>query len=493
MDLTAYRSSAEAFVSALENAYYRHYAGLDDEYAIEPVYARHAELFAPESVDGLRELAAAAEAGTEEQRRLRMLVDFAVEGFIGQATKDLEAELAQREASLSIELDGEAVPFRHAPVLQANEADAARRAAVEEQLLEATEQQLNPVYRELIERQHDQARALGYASYRAMCEECKGIDLAALQRQTDGFAKATEQRYPEVLEPELRRTLGLGPRDLRRSDLPRFFRAADEDLMFPANRLVPSLLDTLRGLGIGEQPGVVLDLEPRPNKSPRAFCAPVRVPQEVYLVIAPVGGRDDYSALFHESGHTQHCAHVEPDLPFEFRYLGDNAITEAFAFLLQHLVDDPVWLERRLGISDPSQPVAYARANRLLYLRRYTGKFAYEMALHADRGSLDGLAERYAALLGGALQIDWPPQPFLADVDPGFYCACYLRAWALETHLRAHLRERFGPAWFESAEAGQVLRSLWREGQRLRPEELLEKLSGGRLDFGVLLADLDLG
>jgi hypothetical protein len=114
------------------------------------------------------------------------------------------------------------------------------------------------------------------------------------------------------------------------------------------------------------------------------------------------------------------------------------------------------------------------------------------MELHGDGGSLDVLADRYAALLGRALQIEWPRQTFLADVDGGFYCSCYLRAWALETHLRAYLRERFGPAWFEAAEAGQVLRSLWREGQRLTPEELLDELSGGHLEFGVLLADLDL-
>jgi hypothetical protein len=81
---------------------------------------------------------------------------------------------------------------------------------------------------------------------------------------------------------------------------------------------------------------------------------------------------------------------------------------------------------------------------------------------------------------------------YLADVDPGFYCACYLRSWALETHLRRHLRERFGPAWFDSAEAGELLRDLWREGQRRTPEELLGELTGERLDFGVLLDDLEL-
>jgi hypothetical protein len=246
------------------------------------------------------------------------------------------------------------------------------------------------------------------------------------------------------------------------------------------------------GIDLDEQPGVVLDVEPRPNKSPRPFCAPVRPPHEVYLVLTPMGGREDYSTLFHEGGHTEHYAGVDPDLPFEYRYLGDNSVTEAFAFLLQHLVEDAPWLGRRLGIADSDALVAHARATRLIYLRRYCAKLAYELELHGPDARLDALSGRYAQLLGQALRLDWSPETFLQDVDPGFYCACYLQAWALEAKVRVHLRERFGPSWFESAEAGAMLRGLWRHGQRLSAAELLAELTGERLDFGVLLSDLDL-
>ena len=267
--------------------------------------------------------------------------------------------------------------------------------------------------------------------------------------------------------------------------------------MFPESSLLESFDATIRGLGLdlGPQSGVVLDVEHRPRKSPRAFCAPVRVPAEVYLVLSPVGGRDDFSVLFHEAGHAEHYANVDAGLPFEFRYLGDNAITECFAFLFQGLIEDPEWLARRLGIADAEEIAGYARAYRLLYLRRYCGKLSYELELHGDADGdqpWDSLASRYSELLGSALGIDWPSQTFLADVDPGFYSACYLRAWALETHLRRYLRGRFGPLWFESPAAGEELRGLWREGQRLTPDELLEQLTGERLEFGVLADDLGL-
>jgi hypothetical protein len=236
----------------------------------------------------------------------------------------------------------------------------------------------------------------------------------------------------------------------------------------------------------------VLDLESRPNKTPRAFCAPVIVPGEVYLVLTPIGGREDFSIMFHEAGHTEHFAHIGAELAFEFRYLGDAAISETFAFLFQHLIDTPAWLERRLEITDATQLAAYARANRLIYLRRYAAKLAYELELHSSEHPLEQMRSRYSELLGSALGVAWSGETYLSDVDPGFYCAGYLRAWALEAHLRAHLRARFGEAWFEVREAGDLLRALWRDGMRLSAEELLGELTGERLDFRILLDDLAL-
>jgi hypothetical protein len=495
MDLEPYRESAEEFVAELTAEYYRHYAGLKDEFDIEAVYARHEALFTRAAVDELREQAAVPTPGTDERRRRRMLLAFAIEGHLGQATKELEAELARREAELSIQVGGERIGYRESTVTQANEPDPERRAEIDDARLALTEQELNPLYRETLERQHELTHELGYPSYRDMWAALQGVDFDALHRQTEAFRAATEASYGPVLEPQLQRTLGIGLDELRRCDLPRFFRAADADESFPADRLTQSFIETARGLGIdvAAQPGVILDTERRPKKSPRAFCAPVRAPGEVYLVIAPVGGRDDFAALFHEGGHTEHFANVDPALPFEFRLLGDNAITEAYAFLFQHLIEDPEWLRRRLGVDDDGALAAYARANRLVYLRRYTAKFAYELELHgADNGGLDALAGRYAELLSVAVRVRWPRQTFLADVDPGFYCTAYLRAWALETHLRGHLRERFGPAWFEDPEAGETLRALWHDGQRLTPEEMLGQLTGQRLDFSVLRGELGL-
>jgi len=479
MNLAAYRADAEEFVSSLDREYYLHFAGLQDEFDIESIYERHAELFSRDNVQRLRE------AGTPQ------LLEFAVQGLMGRATKAEAAELARREAALEIEVDGEPMPYRQAAVVQVNEPNPERRLAIERARLEAGERELDPLLREVLERTHALAGELGWPDMRAMCEELSGIDLRALERQTSAFLDATEGSYEPIVSGPLERELGFGFERLRRSDFSYFFRAASLDAAFTDERLLGSLAQTLAGLALNP-PGVKLDVEQRPKKTPRAFCSPVRVPDEVYLVIARRGGRDDFETLFHEAGHAQHFAHMPASLPMEHRYLGDNSITESFAFLFQHLTQSPAWLRVRLDVNDPEPIEAQARAAKLVFLRRYAAKLAYELELHSAPPALDPLREVYAQRLGDALHVDWSPQSWLSDVDPFFYAAAYIRAWALETHVRRLLVERFGELWFEEPEAGEFLKTLWAQGQSMRGDELLAELTGEELDFGSLLDDLKL-
>jgi hypothetical protein len=479
LNLAAYRADAEEFVSSLDREYYLHFAGLQDEFDIESIYERHAELFSRENVERLRE------EGTTQ------LLEFAVQGLMGRATKAEQAELARREAALEIEVDGEVMPYRQSAVVQVNEPDPERRAAIEQARLDAGERELDPLLREVLERTHALTAELGWPNMRAMCEELSGIDLGALERQTSAFLEATEDAYEPLLSGPLERELGFGFERLRRSDFSFFFRAPTLDPAFTDERLLGSLAQTLEGLAL-DPPGVKLDVEQRPKKTPRAFCSPVRVPDEVYLVIARRGGRDDFETLFHEAGHAQHFAHMPASLPMEHRYLGDNSITESFAFLFQHLTQSPAWLRARLDVTDPEPIEAQARAAKLVFLRRYAAKLAYELELHSAPPALDPLREVYARRLGDALHVAWSPQSWLSDVDPFFYAAAYIRAWALETHVRRLLVERFGDHWFDEAEAGEFLKTLWAQGQSLRGDELLAELTGEELDFSALLDDLKL-
>ncbi len=481
-DLDTYAERAEAFITELDTEYHLHFSGQKPDYEVGPVYERHGDLFRREEVERLRERAQGAVG--EEARRAAYLLEFVVGGYLGQACAKEESQLAAREAALTLELQGGAIPYRHAPVEQANAENPARRAEIEKARMDALGEHLAPLQLGVLERSQDLIRDLGWPSYADAYAELRGINLDGLARQTNAFLDATDSVFQDVLEPELRKALDVGLEGVRRADVARFFRAPDLDEAFPGERLIPAFTETMEGIGLGlsEQPNIILDAEQRLTKTPRAYCAPVRVPDEVYLVVPRVGGREDFAAIFHEGGHAQHYAHAEAGLPAEYRYLGDNSVTESFAFLFEHIAEDPGWIDQALG-QDPEPIVAHVDAVRLYFLRRYAAKLAYELELHGAGVDLAAMPARYAEMLERATGIPWTEETWLDDVDGGFYVAAYLRAWALEDRWASGLRERYGAMWFTDRDAGAWLSSLWKHGQRLRAHELLAAETGEELRF----------
>lgn len=489
-DLDAYRDGAGRFLEEIEREYYLHLSGRKRELEIEQIYSRHRALFSREPAERLRELL--SNASGDDARRLRYLLQLTVEGYMGLETREEAAQVAELEVSLELDLEGEPISYRSAPIAQSNEPDGDRRAQIEAARNALLEERINPLLLAALERERAVCVELGWSSYLAAFEELRGIGMAPLRDQLAGLLEATDGEYAGALGPELRAASGVDLERARRSDLPRFFRSPDMDGVFPPDELLSSFTRTAEGLGIDlkAQGNIHLDTEPRPTKSPRAFCSTPHVPGEVYLVIAPSGGRDDYAALFHEGGHAEHYGCTDAELAFEFRQLGDNSVTESFAFLLESRVSDPGWLSEALGIADADAVVARARASKLVMLRRYAAKIAYEVELHGGQVTLERLPALYSGHLSGAIGLAWPEANWLSDVDGGFYVACYLRAWALETHWRRALQERFGEAWHDEPAAGEWLRGIWSQGQRLDAEELLEEVLGEQLDFGPLAAEL---
>jgi hypothetical protein len=489
-DLDYYRRDAERFLEEIGREYYLHLAGQKADLAIEPIYESFEALFQQEAVDRVGQARRAARG--EDEARLRYLHQFALDGYLGSITRQLQTRVAELEATLEVEVGGETIPYRMAPVIQANEEDADRRAEIEGARNTVLVERLNPLHLEELESAHAACIELGWPSYLDAYSDVRALDLRGLSLQLERFAESTEAGYARTVDPELERTVGHPLADLRRSDLSRFFRAAHLDELFPSDQMVPALRQTLSGLGIDldAQSNVTLDTESRETKSPRAFCSTPRVPEEVYLVMPPIGGREDYAALFHEAGHAEHYGCTDAALAFEFRHLGDNSVTESFAFLLEGLTASPAWLAEILGVDGAEAAIEHARAARLIMLRRYSAKIAYEVELHAPDADLRAMPERYSTLLGDRIGVPWPRETWLSDIDPSFYVACYLRAWALEVDWREAMVERFGDAWFEEADAGAWLRSLWAQGQRLDADLLLADATKGSLDFGRLALEL---
>lgn len=475
-ELDAYRERADRFMAKLDEEYYLHFAGLKERLELEPIYEEFADLTTLEQTQAI---GAAANGSTA----IRELWRFACEGHLGQLTKEIEEQVAQAEAGLTARVDGEEIPFRMLRPTIMNEPDRARRERLERARNELVEEHLNPLYLEGHARTRDAVRALGadncYELYRGF-----GYDLDGLAEQCRAFLASTETLYTTIGDRTFRERVGLPLAQAERWDKDRMMRAPKWDVGFPADRMVPALRETLRGFGIDldAQENVVLDVESRPTKDPRAFCSPIEIPDRVMLVIKPAGGADDWGALFHEAGHAEHFAHTDASLSMEHKRLGDNAVTECWAMTFERLTDTAGWLARMLDFPRPREYQAEATAVVTYFVRRYAAKLLYEIEFHTAEDPRE-LRSRYVELQSDALKIVPASEDYLADMDGAFYVHAYLRAWALEAQIGTFLREKFGNEWFTERSAGSLLRELWSEGQRLNADELLREVTGGSLDL----------
>ena len=477
-ELDAYREQADRFIAELDEEFYLHYAGLKETFDLAPIYERHKNLT---ELDQVKSIGLAVNGGA----RVRELWRFACEGYFGELTRDHAEKLAELESELAVSVDGEEIPYRMVRPALANESDRDKRRMLDERANDLLDEHMNPLHLDAAQTVQRGTRDLEFDNYLELYRQAlpsSALDDLAVQCRT--FLDSTEKLYEDWADKLFRTRVGVTLAEAERWDVPRLFRAPEWDPMFPADKMVPALEGTLKDLGIdlSSQENVTLDLEERPNKSPRAFCAPIEVPDRVVLVIQPIGGPDDWRALFHEGGHTEHFAHTSRHLSMEEKRLGDNAVTEGWAMLLQHLTDEPEWLTRRLDFPRPNEYAVEGATGLLYFVRRYAAKILYEIEFHAAE-DVTTMRGRYAELLSDALKIDVTPTNYLADIDSGFYVSSYLRSWAFEAQLRAYLKEKFGSKWFATREAGSLLRELWGEGQKMRAEEMLKDVTGSTLEM----------
>ncbi|MBI5303810.1 MAG: hypothetical protein HY868_16865 [Chloroflexi bacterium] len=477
---------AELFCHDVAREHYLVGAGLKDKRELAPIYERHADLFDEATV---HEQIIALQR--DESNATRHLADFAVRGLIDHALTELNETIANAESQATIEWKGKPIPYRHIRAALVRESDWSKRHDLHARQLAVMIQQ-NPQRIERIQTQHDLARRFGFAGYRAMIERVGGWDLRAVAKQlkplldntTDMFERDLETRLADARVPR---------KEADTSDVAFFLRAPQFDELFPASELVRVFKGTVAGMGLdlASTPGLTLDADARPHKSPRAFCSAVRVPDEVYLVVKPIGGHGDYRAFFHAAGRAEHFTHFDANLPFEFRRAGDEAVGETFAFLFEHLTQNPRWLVDilRVPTREAEKYRRLALFDNLWAVRRYVAKLQYELILHDD--GLAGADDAYTQLLSEALRIKIHAERYLDDIDDAFHVADSLRAWIRERQLANFLLDKFGEGWYETREAGSFLQSLWSIGLRDSIDELARtRLGAEGLNPKLLIEEL---
>jgi Peptidase family M3 len=488
------RLGGQAFMEEVSREFYLAHAGLKPTAELQPIYRRHAAVLGRDAIELLRDAFTSASDGSDTRRSARLLLEWEVESQAGRAVAPLEEREIAWEASAIVDVpDRGPIPYQRVPIELANLTNRKERLALDDARAALVERELVPIRRDRLQRERDFVEGLQLADdYNATFTTLSGVDLDALLRQCRACLSDTKAMWDALLPDAARRSLGVPVKELTRADALALLRAPEFDQYFPGPEMEAVVRRQVTEMGIDPTANgrIRYDLGEREGKRSRAFCAPVRVPEEVYLVMRPHGGETDYQTLLHELGHALHFAYTRPDYPFEYRWVGDNSVTESYAMLFDHLTQTPGWLLRYSGLGKKQLPsfLRAAALEELQFLRRYCAKLIYEAEPYAAGTNWDALSDLYVETLSGATSFRYKRADAFIDVDSRFYAARYLRAWQLGALLATVLTERFDEDWFRNPRAGPwLVGQLLNEGQRELADELATRVGGRALSFGPVV------
>ena len=206
---------------------------------------------------------------------------FACEGFLGNLTREHQARLARVEAELEATVDGETIPYRMLRVAMSNEPDRDKRRAARGDARPAARRAPEPG---LPRRRADRPRGRRsssaspnyYELYKRfgfrldeLADECRD----AARRDREALGARGRPPLPLAARDRARRRAAVGRRR-GSSARPSSTSSTRRTACCPRSRRRSTDL----GIDLRSQENVHLDLETRPSKTPRAFCAPIEVP-----------------------------------------------------------------------------------------------------------------------------------------------------------------------------------------------------------------------
>jgi hypothetical protein len=500
LTLDQLRRDGQSFREEISRESYLAHAGHKPVAELTPIYARYAHVLGRDSLNLALELFRSATKGSDEHRSARYLLEWQIEAQASRSLAELDEREIAWESSAYVETeDGRQVQYQEASIEIANEPDRKRRLALDEARAALVELEHSPLRLERLRREKEYVESLGVAStYNGAFEEITGVSLESLASDCSRFLADTQPIWDDVLPLFLRRSVGISTDEATRADALRLLRAAEYDAAFPGSSLQSAIRRQLTDMGLDPDVGgrIVYDVGDRPGKRSRAFCAPTRVPEQVYLVLRPHGGQSDYTTLLHEAGHALHFANARAEYPFEFRWLGDNSVTESYAMLFDHRMQDKGWLLRytELGRLRINGFLRMAGFEELHFIRRYCAKLLYELEAYGSTGDWRDMPDIYVETLTGATTFQYRTADAFVDFDPRYYSTRYLRAWQLQSTINEVLVRKFDADWYRNPAAGPwIVGNLWSEGQRESAEEIAARIGppGARLTFGPLVRNIE--
>ncbi|MGH2922302.1 MAG: hypothetical protein ACRDKU_09575 [Gaiellaceae bacterium] len=458
------------------------------------IVARYTDLFTRDQLESLR--TAEQDAVGEERERVYRLRKACEAGLAAAELSERHDRLENAILAARVSFRDEEMPLRTAQAMLAVLPEYADREELGVLHGDASAG-FNDERLELLGAEEELAAELsGIADAVERNEEEKGISLLELHAVLERTGDASKDAFSQLRDSWFERLLGPAREPVPSSYHVSYLRRLSplEDT-YTKEQATEICLATLKPLGfdLANDTKIRLDIEDRPQKSPRACVIASDAPDVVHLITRAQGGLHDYQAFLHEAGHALHFAGCDRELPYTFRNLArDHAHTEIFSYILEAISREPGWHAEHFGLSEEEakQNAEATTFLEALLFRRYAAKLGFELEFWGRFSEIGGTSEGYSERLTEATGIHYRPDAFLADMDAGFYSADYLRAWIRSAQLREHFVREVGEDWWRSPETGEQLRALFNEGTRPSSEDIAARLGYDPLDTGPLLNEL---
>jgi hypothetical protein len=429
-------------------------------------------------------------ADTSQVLGLRHLLRFTIGEYLLRQTQTSSADLLNQQQSAVVEVPilDEPIPFWQVSSRLALERKRVLREALENAATSVI-QGFDQVCRQFWSHLFTTAEALGYPNLIALWEELSGLRLEAFLQPLEAILRETEDTYRERMQWHLKRALGIRLEEAKRHDILALFGREETAGWFPRSDLLPAVQQWLQDWGWQADDHANLRLEAHTQMTGGAWCAPVAIPADIRLALAPAEGMRSYRQAFREVGKALFLASLPSETPIALRCFPDPSLLEGQAELCAGMIDTSRWVQIYRHIRQPEEGLSLAQLERLYLVRRYIGKCLYERTFYED-AVLDGKEEAYRDAIRHACGFTYPEAYYLHDIDSDFGTFWNVRGWLFSAFMRHQLQEHYAEEWFREPDVLRALQALWRQSPSHTLEALLEQVGGAPLYVDAVVADL---
>ena len=431
-------------------------------------------------------------ATPEDPKQLRRLAGLLAAANLEARTRELSIGITRTEGAASVGFEEQDIAWRQVPARWPLIGDVPRRHALEEEWRTIIRAELTPALERWQEGLRINLTALGSDDWLGFWSELRGYDLANLNTLAQGLLDQTSETYGHGLGIYLAQ-LELPIDDVWTSDVDWAFRASRFDGVFSAQLHLPTLIRTLRDVGVEleEQDNIFVE----PGAAAELACVSLEVPQEIHVLWCPVGGWLDYSRALRGLGMAEHLAHTDASLRIWERWLGDATPTLGYGYLLESLLRNRTWLAQRMEYTASDDFLVISHLEWLYRARESAALAQFEQHLwQAEPGA--SMAADFEESISTATRVrhfgDEYLNVLLRSPWSTLDSAARLRAEVFAAQLRLFLKREFDEEWWRSPRSAHfIIDELWRPGRRHSAEELLGYMGYEGFDCGVLSAEFN--